>query len=411
MGLWREEALASDEQIEAFAREARAAFPDLELGHDVAWQNMAKRSGRSLLVLAARQDGRLTGLAPFEVHPTSLRFGLGEMTFMRKRVQRFALERAPLVADGAGRDATAHCFDTLAARLPTNGAVFLRGVPEDSDLHPLLTKRGTLKSAFHVVPHGPSYTRCRIAWDGNFETYLNTLGKVTRKDLRRTLKKAEGASPAFRLERYSEVGDVVPYLEIAAGVSAKTYQRQLLGEGVVNNDRQRTNLLNAAQTGRFLGHILFAGDEAVAFHLGYVDGSCFYMFDGGYDPAWAKSQVGMLTFLLVLQDLERHKVPVRTLDYLYGGGAYKERTSNLKTRERHYYLIKRGVRGAMLAAAMKSTDAMSRSVGAALDRLQLKALIKRFIRRATVWRPATYKSLPYDMLPMGMAASTFTPLF
>lgn len=394
MALWREETLTRYEQFEALAEEARAAFPDLALNHDVAWQNMSTRSDRTLLVMAARREGRLVGLAPFEVHPTSLRFGLGEVTLLRKRVRRFALERAPLVAEHAGRQVVGDCFAALAERLPENGVVFLRGVPEGSDMHAFLTDRaGPVRAAFHIVPHGPSYMRCRINWDGRFENYLNSLGKVTRKDLRRTLKKAEGAAPAWRFERYAGVGDVDRYLDIAARVSAKTYQRRLLGQGVVDNDRQRTNLLNAARTGRFLGHVLFAGEEPVAFHLGYVDGSCFYMVEGGFNPAWAKAQAGMLTFLYVLHDLERHKTPVTTLDYLYGGGAYKERTSNVRTPERHYYLIKRGMRGAVLAAAMSTADTLSRQVGGLLARYQLKDFIKRQIRRVSARQPATYKSV------------------
>lgn len=405
MTAWQQETLTRPEQYEALAREARDVFPDLELSHDVAWQQMASRPNRTLLVLTARERGKLVGFAPFEVHPTALKFGLGEVTMLRKRVQRFALERTPLVA-GNGSSMVGGCFEALAERLPANSAVFLRGVPEGSEPHAQIADRdGALRKSFHVVPHGPSYTRCKIAWDGSFETYLNSLGKVTRKDLRRTLKKAEEATPSWRMERYTGQGDVVPYLEVASEVSAKTYQRRLLGEGIVNNERHRANLLNAARTRRFLGHVLFAGSEAVAFHLSYVDGTRLYMIEGGYDPAWAKAQPGMLTFLLMLQDLERHRVPVTTLDYLYGGGTYKERTSNLKTTERHYYLIKKGLNGSALAAAMHATEAVSRHIGGLLERYQLKAFVTRNIRRMSSWRTANYKTLPYELIPAGLAAA------
>lgn len=407
---WQQETLTRPEQYEALAREARGVFSDLELSHDLAWQNMSSRRDRTLVVLTARERGRLVGLAPFEVNPTALKFGLGEITMLRKRVQRFALERAPLVAGSC--DLTGGCFAALAERLPANSAVFLRGVPEGSEAHAQIAACGSaLRKAFHVVPHGPSYTRCKIAWDGSFETYLNSLGKVTRKDLRRTMKKAEEATPSWRLQRYTGEGDVVPYLEAASEVSGKTYQRLLLGEGIVNNERHRLNLLNAARTGRFLGHVLFAGSEAVAFHLSYVDGVRLYMINGGYDPAWAKAQPGMLTFLLMLQDLERHRVPVTTLDYLYGGGTYKERTSNLKATERHYYLIKRSLNGSVLAAAMHTTDVVSRYIGGFLERCQLKAFVRRNIRRLSSWRHANYKTLPYDLLPAGMVATPILDLF
>lgn len=411
MAVWQEVPLSRPEDYEALRAESRAAFESLDLNHDVTWLADSAARDCSIVVLAARREGRLVGLAPFEVHPSSLKFGLGDLAIARKRVQRFTLERSPLVSHDAGPDVLSACFDGLVKRLPSNGAVFLRGVPEGSDMHGLLTERHSpVRSAFHVLPHGPTYTRCRISWNGSFDTYLSTLSKVSRKDLRRTLTKAEQASPAWRLERYCGVEDVVPYLEAAGEVSAKTYQHRLLGEGVFNNDYHRTNLLMAARKGQFLGHVLFAGDQPAAFHLGYIAGSSFCMVNGGYDPAWAKSQVGILTFLMMLQDLERHRVPVTLLDYLYGGGAYKERTSNVKTQERHYYLIKRDFSGSALAVTMRTADAVSRSLGGFLERFQLKGFIKRHIRRIHAWRPANYKTFPFDIVPLTTATSPLLPL-
>jgi len=109
------------------------------------------------------------------------------------------------------------------------------------------------------------------------------------------------------------------------------------------------------------------------------------MTEGGYDPKWAKAQIGMLTFLYILKDLEAHAVPVTVLDYLYGGGTFKERTSHLLTRERHYYLFKRTLSGAAVAAAMRMTAATSEQLGGLLESLHLKEWVKRQIRRVILW--------------------------
>ena len=220
--------------------------------------------------MTARKDGRLVGLAPLEVHPSRLRFGLGELIFARKRIQRFALEREPLVRDGFGTEGTDSFFEALAERLGNDAAVFLRGVPEDSGVHALLNDRKSrLRARFHVVPHGPFYPRCRIRWEGSFERYLDSLGKVSRKDLRRTLKKADAQfGAAHRLERFTTSTEVPRFLQLADRVSQKTYQRRLLGEGISDSEQYRAYLANAAASGKMLGHILFIDENPVAFHLG-----------------------------------------------------------------------------------------------------------------------------------------------
>lgn len=311
-----------------------------------------------------------------------LQFGIGELTLFEKPVVRFLLEAGPLVDGAAPEGAVGDCLVSLAEHLPSNAVVFLRGVAEETPLHRLLNeKRGRLRSAFHVVPHGPRYRRCRIAWDGSFERYLETLGKVTRKDLRRTLKKASsllGGEPELR--RYREIGDVTAFVRDAAEVSANTYQDRL-GVGLSASDETLSTLEAAAEAGRFLGHVLFVGGRPAAFHLGFVHHQRFYMVNGGYDPRWTKAQLGILIFLKVLQDLEQERVPVTVLDYLHGEGAYKLRTSNTLSGERHYYLIKRDVRGALLAGALRMSDASSRAFGDFMERFGLKVRAKAFLRK------------------------------
>lgn len=403
MPVWREEALVEPEHFEAFSREALAAFPDLELGHDVAWQRVFSSQQRKLMVMTAREQGRLVGLAPFEVHPTSLQFGLGEVTVMRKRVQRFALERAPRVAGDA--DLTSGFFASLAERVPENGAVFLRGVAEGSETHNQLTEYGSaLRKAFHVVPHGPSYLRCRILWDGSFERYLATLGKKTQKNLRQTLKKVDstyGDRVAFA--RFSDEASIDDFLRAAVEVSAKTYQANLLGLGLARSKSQ-DEIRAVAARGSFLGFVLRIDGQPVAYDYGYVHEGRFYWIEGGYDPAWSKAQIGSYNLLRILLDLEAQQTPVTSLDYLYGENSFKERTSNMKTRERHYYLIKRGLRGTILASAMQSTDSLSRNLGALLERFELKEFIRRKIRQVSAWQLGDYKWIPFKLVPVTAVA-------
>jgi CelD/BcsL family acetyltransferase involved in cellulose biosynthesis len=332
------------------------------------------------MALSLRKEGRLVGFAPFQIAPSHLRLAFGGLTLMKKSVRRFSLESTPLLATSLDTDALVGCFATLADRLPDDGAVFLRAVPHASPMHALLTNRESpLRSLFHVVPYGPSYERCRIRWDGSFETYLGSLGKVTRKDLKRTLKKAEERLGPHRLVRYTHPDEIDEFFRHADPVADRTYQAKQLGLGLAQNMGLRAKFACAARNGAFLGHVLFVGDEPAAFHCGYVHHQCFYMVDGGYDPRWSKAQIGIVIFLHVLRDLERHGDCVTLLDYLYGGGDYKKRTSNIAEPERHYYLIKKGVPGTLVAAAMRATDGLSRGVGDALNKYGVKKAVKRVL--------------------------------
>jgi Acetyltransferase (GNAT) domain len=379
---WVLEDVSNRERISSLAMEAIRQFRNLHLEQDLEWlHTTGVPRGRKLVVLSSREDGNLVGLAPLEAENARLQFRLADLTVWSEQVARFNLEAEPLLGPDAGNAEMAECFAALSRQLPRNGVVFLRGVPTNSRLHGVLTERNkTLRRNFYIVPHGPVYSRCRIQWDGSFENYLNSLGKVTRKDLRRTLKKAPailGQEP--RLVRYTTVEEAGIFLKHAAEVSGKTYQAKL-GVGIKWSPERRAEYETAARNQRFLGHVLFLGEQPVSFHLGYVYGSSLYMVNGGYDPAWAKAQLGMYTFLKVLQDIEASKTPLTILDYLYGDSVYKTRTSNHLTDERHFYLTKRSVRGAMLAGALRATDAFSRSVGNLLDRLGLKQSIKKFLR-------------------------------
>jgi len=383
---WRASEVASAGERRSLAELARASLPICKMSHDVDWLGVeADQPGHRLIVLVDREGDELLGIAPFHVHPSGLSFWIGEISVFSKKVERFAIEEGPLTRRQPARVAVDECFSALSGLLRPGNVVFLGGVSKDSDLQTLIDdETSALRRAFHVVPFGPEYLRCKIAWDGSFERYLASIGYTSRKDLRRTLKKFEKSDNLrVELRRYRSEDEVAAFLEDAIPVSDKTYQKQLLGIGLSDDDRLEVKLREAARKGYFLGHNLYLNGKAVAFHYGYNYNSTFYMIDGAYDPAWAKHQVGVVIFCEVLKDIEKHGDRITLMDYMYGGGTYKERSSNLKMPERHYYLIPRTLFGAVLAKSLILTDRFSRALGGFLERHGLKDRIKRLIRRSS----------------------------
>jgi hypothetical protein len=373
-------------QARALAEQARACLPVAYIEHDVEWAALKRDvPGEELLVLCDEAGDRMFGIAPFQVYLTHLEYGIGPIRFFRKRVRCYHLEEEPITARPDKRAALADCYRALSLAIPHGAAVYCECVPENSTLHALLEDRSSpLHRAFHVLPWGPLSPRYKIAWDGSFERYLASIGYTSRKDLRRTLKKFEKSdSLRVELRRYRSEDEVAAFLEDAIPVSDKTYQKQLLGIGLSDDDRLEVKLREAARKGYFLGHNLYLNGKAVAFHYGYNYNSTFYMIDGAYDPAWAKHQVGVVIFCEVLKDIEKHGDRITLMDYMNGPSILKARTGNRVANERNYFLFRRSPAGFLHYHSLKLTNRLSDSLAALLARLKLMQKAKDLVREST----------------------------
>ena len=388
---WRIKDLETAAERAALAAESRILFPTLSLYQDVDWLGVASnKPNERLVALIDREDGVLQGLAAFHVHPTRLTFSLGELSLLSVSVQRYALDAEPLTRRSSARTATDACFSVLADTLTPKNVVFLGGVPKESALQELIDDPASaLRRKFHVVPFGAEYLRCRVRWTGDYEAYLSSLSTKDRSKLRRALRRfGEAEHLTGEVRRFQQASDIEAFLAAAVPVSEKTYQHRLLGLGLTKDGASADEIREAAARGWFLGHILRVNGEPAAFHYGFVFSKCFFMIAAGYDPAYMQNEVGTVLFLEVLKDIEKVGDDIELMDNLYGGGIYKERSSNLKTPERHYYLIPKTFRGAILAKSMIATDRSSRALGDLLEKYGLKDRIKKLIRR-TAARPKT----------------------
>ncbi len=382
---WAVETFDSASALEAFAQQARHDLEIKKIDHDVEWLSvLSDKPGEKLVVLVDREGDDVRGIAPFHVHPSGLTYSLGEIGLFQKRVERFALDEGPITRRPNSREAIDGCFEALAGVMTGKNVVFFGGVPTDSDLHSLMNDpKSTLRKNFYVVPYGPEYQRCKLDWPGAFEPYLSQLTSRERGTVRRTIRKFEKRENLeTEVRRFETEADVETFLTDAVPVSAKTYQTKLLGIGLTKGGALERELKAAAARRYFLGHIMYVNGVAAAFQYGYVYNRCFFRVAGGYDPDYADMQLGIVLFLETLKDFETHKDPLDLIDHLYGEATYKLRTSNIKIPERHYYLIPRTLRGAMIAKSMVAMDSFSRWVGSFLEKHGLKDRIKKLIRRS-----------------------------
>lgn len=359
---WSVQSLGDARARARFAAAVRARFQGDELNHDVEWLEAACDTARGDMILtyASLANGVLAGVLPLRVATSDLVYTVRRRVLFKKRVREYRMFGGPLAAGADPASAVGAAMTTLARELPADAVVQVSAVPCGGAFHAMLTDPDSpVRRLFNVLPWGPENLHCKIDWTGTVEGYLASLGADSRRNLKRYSKKLFSAvelSP--RIDRFRSVEEVARFLDDGVAVSDKTYQKRDLGLGLVRGGALERRMRFAAERGAFLGHILYLEGKPAAFHYGFINGQTFFVLAMGYDPAVAKHQAGAVLWHGVLEDVEKLKLPVTTIDCLSGVTDFKLRTTNRKAPIRNYYLFKKSPSGAALYLALKAIDAV-----------------------------------------------------
>jgi hypothetical protein len=358
---WAVQAFADEAARARFAAEARVRLGGVdELNHDAEWLEAGCDAARgdTILTLAAIDDGKLSGLLPLRVAAGEIVYAAGGRVLLRKAVREHRMFGAPLTTAADPSAAMGEAM-ALLAREMQGSVVQVSAAPVGGAFYGLLSDSGSaVRRLFHVLPWGPENLHCKIDWAGTVEGYLASLGADSRRNLKRYSKKLFSAVElAPKIERFRSPDEVARFLDDGISVSDKTYQKRDLGLGLARGGALEKRMRFAAARGGFLGHILYLEGNPAAFHYGFVNGATFFVLAMGYDPAVARHQAGAVLWHGVLEDVERLKLPVKTIDCLPGVTDFKLRTTNRKETIRNFYLFKKSAGGTALYAALKTIDA------------------------------------------------------
>jgi Acetyltransferase (GNAT) domain len=127
-----------------------------------------------------------------------------------------------------------------------------------------------------------------------FEEYLaQQFSKETSRKLRqegRQLEKACGKPLVF--QAVTERAEIPAYLTKVERLSASSWQGKHLGSVVRNTETEREHLGALANQGWLLCYLLSAGDDPLAFLIGYHADGIYYADRTGYDLRWARRGPG-----------------------------------------------------------------------------------------------------------------------
>jgi hypothetical protein len=258
-------------------------------------------------------------------------------------------------------------------------AIYLEDVPIDSFLWKYLHRSELIRKSFlRYQPKLPT-PRPMLRVEGTFQQYMGKFNSKHRNTINRKIKKLrDGALGEMRLVRYESAADVSVFLEQAIEVSRKTYQWARHGRGLSAIDRVTRRLKFAAEHGWMRCYLLFCGEHACAFILGFQYEGRFLLDEIGFDPELAKYSVGTVLQMLTVEDLFNHNRP-HIFD-LQDYGAYKEVLSTDSYLEGKLFLFRPSAYARLLRMGHRGCSLIDKSASTVLNHFNLRTKLRQKAR-------------------------------
>jgi CelD/BcsL family acetyltransferase involved in cellulose biosynthesis len=385
------DAASARDALDATLAALDAQSGSVTLFHDPAWLLEAEdRHASAVRVYVARAHDTVCAYAPFVVQPWRLRFRAGELTLFARAFERLHLNGGPIIAaTGDGEAVVCALLARMRGELAPHQAVYFEGVAIGSDIERAVQSAST-RGAYHVLEPSPRYDRCIARLPASFEAFMTALKKQTRQNLRNGRRKLEKhVAGTLRLEVCTRAEDVSSFVARAVAISRRTYQWNLLGLGLRDSAALERTLTAMARHGWTRCYLLECAGVATAFMIGYLYRGTYYYVDVGFDPEWESWSVGTVLHLDVMRDLIDGEAHAQAFDFSSGWGVHKSRFSNETRPEASYVLLPRTARNAFTVASYRAMEAATGTAERMVERLGLKGVAKRMLRRRATERAST----------------------
>lgn len=296
-----------------------------------------RNDARPGFVIFAQQGDQTVGAAVLvpKAHGNSARFGPS----WKLRGYRLVGNQMLSSTDEAVRAALLQEARTVLAQTRAD-FLMLEDVEEQSPL-----RQAVLGGAggWRTFQPAASQSHHRIEFSGGADDYWKKFSSKTRNTLRRKVKQFDGG----RLERVTQPMQVADYLAHAHEISKQSWQSELLGLRVRNDDRELEMLTRLATEGALRSYVLWKDDVPVSFCFGTQHNGVFMYEEVAYDRRWSESSPGQVLVIQMLDDLLEHDSP-RVFDFGFGDAEYKRQFGNAVTHSGPLWLLRPGLKSALI---------------------------------------------------------------
>ncbi len=249
--------------------------------------------------------------------------------------------------------------------------------------HPVENKPQQLTVLPEAICYIPAlYKRYWTDLSGSFDDYLKNFSGKSRNTLNRKIKKfAEFSGGEIHWNEYTSPDEMELFHRLAREVSAKTYQERLLDCGLPDGIAFIHSMKDLSKKGCLRGYILFHQNNPIAYiYCPIHDGIVLYEYVG-HDPdfnRWSPGTVLQYYALSRLFEVDNLKI----FDFTEGEGAHKSFFSTHDLLCADVYYFQRTIRNHIMLKIHSFLNTVSESIVRFLDRIGLKAYIKKLLRSA-----------------------------
>lgn len=308
----------------------------------------------------------------WEVRTVPIKFRLGELTL-------FKLPLSVAVGTAHFSELAEDAFSSWSRwdSVPESvQGVVIKSQPVSGEL-PRLTRFPT---AIRYVP--AQYRRFYVEFGQTFEQYQQKFSSQSRSKRRKELRKfMESSGGTLDLRGYRTPEELEEFLRVARELSQKTFQERLLDAGLPASAEYRRQLLAKGAAGKVRGFILFHAGHAAAYLLYEIrDPGIVQSMYTGYDPALRALSPGTVVYVLSIEKLFEESGGLRMLDFTEGEGTHKQYFATASRQCADIYFLKPSLRVRTALRLHAVLDSASSAAVRLLDRVGLKATIKKLIR-------------------------------
>lgn len=224
------------------------------------------------------------------------------------------------------------------------------------------------------------FPRYYIDMSQSFDSYKKKFSSKTLSTIRRKVKKfAEHCGGEIRWESFSRPDELERFWRLARELSSKTYQERLLDSGLPSSSSFIERAKRLAEQDDVRGYLLFDGQKPVSYLYCPVENGLVQYAYLGYDPSYLRFSVGTILQWLALESLFEEG-RFQYFDFTEGESEHKRLFSTGYLNCANIALLRSSLRNNALALAHLWFGRMIASLGGWLDRHDLRARVRRWIR-------------------------------
>jgi CelD/BcsL family acetyltransferase involved in cellulose biosynthesis len=214
----------------------------------------------------------------------------------------------------------------------------------------------------------------------SFDDYRAKFSSKSRSTLNRKVRRfAQRCGGEVRWRRYASVAEMREFHRLARIVSAKSYQERLLDAGLPDSGAFVQEMESLAQGGQVRAFVLFDGETPIAYlYCPVRENVLLYQFLG-YDPAYMEWSPGTVLQWQALESIFAER-RFALFDFTEGQSEHKRFFATGSVRCANVFFLRRTLPNLSLVLGHIGCAALSEGAGALLDRLGVKARVKKFIR-------------------------------